>query len=192
MTKYLLMFAFIAVVFCNCQKLYVYKKVRLDLSKYDTSLSYDNLKYVSNDTTFELYNNTDSFKEIVNVQGQIITKNSVYDKQTMRLISEHNLFFNCLVGVSNFYNKRGKLIKQIDQDKNYPFSIYKIIEKLQSDYKIDVWAEKQKLSILRSGPRNNRFRYFILYYISRITSRSIIIDGVTGEVLEDRIVHHNP
>lgn len=190
--KYWSILYFTLLIFCSCKSTSKTSDI-LDVSKYENNIPEINkaLKSFKKDTVYELYDNGSNFKEITILKDQIIKKAKYYDKQKLRLISETNLFFNCPVGIYKFYNEKGKLIKQINSDKNYPFSIYDLTDKLRTDYKIDVLTDKAIISITRSESIDGNYKYFVLYYLNHLKYRSIIIDGTTGKVLEDKITYDN-
>ena len=65
-------------------------------------------------------------------------KIKVYFKENNILYAEAKTFYGFAIESSKEYDKAGKLIKEIDDDKPYQFSIEDLRKKLKNEYDIDI------------------------------------------------------
>jgi hypothetical protein len=89
------------------------------------------------------------------VQIELNTINSPYYKfkkfslKTNRLLLIGTEFYDIHVGIWESYDETGQLIKKIDYDKPYKFSIEDLIKKMKNEYDIDLLDVKHAISISR-------------------------------------------
>jgi hypothetical protein len=85
------------------------------------------------------------------VQIELNTINSPYYKfkkfslKTNRLLLIGTEFYDIHVGIWESYDETGQLIKKIDYDKPYKFSIEDLIKKMKNEYDIDLLDVKHML-----------------------------------------------
>jgi hypothetical protein len=110
-----------------------------------------------------------------------IEKDSIYSivegyyKQSKSLLVEGKKFKDLKVGIWKEYNESGELIKETDYEKGFKFSSKSLIEKMKTEFDIDVFDET---SI--SVGRYERHIYGIMLYP---TGEGFLIDGNTGDLL---------
>ncbi|WP_395075962.1 hypothetical protein [Flavobacterium sp.] len=74
-------------------------------------------------------------KTMLNNPYEII---KIYFKNNKILYAEGQDFYGIHIGLDKEYDETGKLIKQIDNDKPYQFSIEDLRKKLKNEYDIDI------------------------------------------------------
>ena len=174
---------------------------------------------------FEKDNKNRDFKSFYNEKGDLIEQfmssgNKYFIERTKKknspitLIKVFHLngsiqtqatdFYDFPIGVDKEYNKEGKLIKEIDNDKNYPFSIDALCELIKEEYGVDLKikskvyvGEKYNTTIENMVSRIyeedlKKKCYLIEFYAAPLPDegdfyarREICVDGTTGEIIYD-------
>ncbi|AWK04001.1 hypothetical protein HYN56_07055 [Flavobacterium crocinum] len=111
----------------------------------------------------------------------------VYDSKSKLLTSYGKLFILLEIGKWSYYDENGKLIKEIDFDKPYKFSISDLINKFNKEYNLDLekpktvfnlyrYEEKEYLNIpiYEVGINKDAYSSDIEYYL---------VDGNNGKTL---------
>lgn len=175
----------------NSNKLDSMKKLNLDMYS-DFNSDSKSFKHINNNLIYELFDNGSIYKEVITTEGELIKKIRLYDKDNLILMVEGTFFIDCPVGIFNKYDKEGKFKETIDYDKNYNFSIANLIEKLSLDFNIDPIRDEKELSITRSkDAKDEKYKYYIQWYLGNNSSRLITIDGNSGETIKDIITSNN-
>ena len=113
-------------------------------------------------------------------------------------------FYEFKMGIRKEYNEAGKLIKEIDDDKNYPFKIDALCKLIKEEYGVDLYikskvykGEKYDVTIendvLRIYEEDFKKRcYLVKFYTTPLPDegdfyarREICVDGTTGEIIYD-------
>ena len=112
----------------------------------------------------------------------------VYSPKTKICIASYKEFYKNIIGFLTEYNEIGKLIKEIDYDKPYKFSIEDLIKKMKDDYKVDLLDVKHVISLYRYEEKKelNIPLYEIWYNYDDLNRNNVecyLINGTTGETL---------
>ncbi|PZF70985.1 hypothetical protein DN068_19965 [Taibaiella soli] len=150
--KYLLVVLVLAVGVCQGQE----KKVNntdsmeyLDLSKYENWPRDKNLLFTKRDQNYVkdsvkvriVFGNDFTQIEIQRVNSPYRIIKSFYTS-TRRLHTRCEDFYSqSFVGLFEEYDIHGKLVKQIDKDKPYPFSIDDLRKKIREEYDVDIISD---------------------------------------------------
>lgn len=152
-----------------------------------------NGKFVSerNDSIVELIDDGNCFREIIRKKNENFEYYSEYDKNNHQIVKEGKMFSKFPFGKHKTYNDKGEIVKEEDYDKDYPFSIDDLILKMKKDFKIDININKEKLSVNRFIKDVDKKPYYrIVYPLDNYSFRLIIVNGVTGDIYEDKISHY--
>ena len=106
-----------------------------------------------------------------------------YENGNLQFMSTH--FYDFSIGISKEYNENGELIKEIDYDKDYKFSIEDLQKKMKATYNVDIMDKKQTRSVSRTtiDPRI-KFPYYQVVINSGIASfTNYLLNGNTGEII---------
>lgn len=162
------------------------KVMKLDRKKLE-KYKKNKFKYTDNDSIFKLKDFDKEYKEIKNKIGEKLTTVNVYDKDNLKLIGEGNYIFDFPIGTHTDYDSKGKIIKEKNFDKDFPFSFQKLKQKLLNDFNINIDNIKLDLKINRGLDTSDmKYKYtIILYNEGRLTYRVILIDGITGNTIKD-------
>lgn len=112
-----------------------------------------------------------------------------FSNDTKRLLGLGNNFYQFPIGIYKEYDENGKLVKEIDNDKQYDFSLKQVIEKIKKEYESDLEDLTQKATITRRvDPYLNKPIYEVHIRRSKDDIEKnayfyILIDGTTGKVL---------
>lgn len=66
-----------------------------------------------------------------------------------RLIWTTQRFFGIHFGSSKEYNSNGSVIRELDKDTGFAFSVDDLIRKMQTDYKVDITDTRQAFKVIR-------------------------------------------
>lgn len=163
---------------------------KFDLKKFNENKLDSIYEYTLQDTIVKLYESKDQYKKELVWDNHSFKQTSLYDKTTNLLVNQFCHFYAMPVGIWKSYDEKGVLISWKNYDENFDFSIKELIPMLKKDLQIDLINDTNYQSLLI-----DRFSYKQLYFITRYCyqvnismvgeTRSIKIDGKTGEILSD-------
>ncbi|OXA94733.1 hypothetical protein [Flavobacterium hercynium] len=110
----------------------------------------------------------------------------VYNEKTSMLLTYVLQFYQFPIGTAKHYDENGILIKEIDYDKPYPFSLKELIEKIKEEYNIDLEDKEQQAVVSRQIQEDLQKPIYEVYLLNdEFNSKPnyILIDGQTGAVL---------
>lgn len=114
-------------------------------------------------------------------------KTKVYYSKSKSLKSVLFKFYDILIGINKEFDENGKLIREIDYDKPYIFTLKDVITKVKKEYDLDLEDKTQGCSLERfeSYELNDKPLYGVYLRNDEDTSKMkyIAIDGITGETL---------
>jgi hypothetical protein len=165
---------------------------RFDLLKFNKSQKNNVLIYSLKDGT--VVKQTDSGEIYLEERKKLnspFTIKFVYYKSSLLLKGGGTFFYNNPMGTFKEYDDNGKLIREINYDSKYAFSIQNLIEKVNHDYNIDLNTSATNISINRyvddvmSLPE-----YALKIPINENSFRYVLLNGNTGGVIKDVIGHY--
>ena len=116
----------------------------------------------------------------------------IYFKNPIQLKSECNKFYSASIGILKEYDIQGNLIKEINFDAGFGFSLQNVIDKMQADYKIDLLHPPKGLyrDLERNLAKSNAPpTYKVVFDDNKIDNRRIIVlNGNTGELISDNYI----
>lgn len=152
---------------------------------------------IVNDTLFILGQNyamygINTYVYIARPVNKNFKKIFVYDRNTLMLKSEGELFISMPIGIYKFYDEKGKLIKEIDYEKGFEnFTVNDLLLKVKKEFKIDLNDKINELSVSREIGKNDKIPIYVIRIPvtidSRIKIRFIGINGITGNTIYDRV-----
>lgn len=131
------------------------------------------------------------YKDKIHVERSSIlntyTKTTVYDKKTSVLRISLMEFYQFSIGIHKTYDEKGLLIKEVDNDKPYIFTLQRLIEKIKNEHSVDLEDRTQKSIVSRHVNKELGKPIYEVYIRSKEypdTERDyFLIDGITGETL---------
>lgn len=119
------------------------------------------------------YNYDYVFSSIYNENGELTTTNA--------------RFYGNPIGKLIYFNDKQQIIKEIDNDQPYPFTIEALAKLLKDNYDIDLYDKNQILVMQRYMDNLNMHKpvYEVYAYQKKETNKldGLLIDGETGKVL---------
>lgn len=161
----------------------------IDIRIFEKNKKNEEYKYIENDTVNYIVSLKDSYYLSKNTLNNPNLKTEFfYDKNTKKLTKEQQTLFNIPVGNCYEYNEDGDIIKTVNYDKDFTFDSKKLIEKL-IDLNVDLSKENKKTLFHRMSDGKNKPFYLLYIPIedSIGSQRMLKIDGITGQVLADKI-----
>ncbi|PAM91420.1 hypothetical protein B4N84_28350 [Flavobacterium sp. IR1] len=111
----------------------------------------------------------------------------VYYKKNKLLRSYGMQFYQFSIGIRKIYDETGILVKEIDNDKPYIFSLPQLIEKIKKEHDVDLEDLTQGCSVHRRVDKNLKKPIYEVYLLSKEDPYSkkkyFLMDGVTGELI---------
>ncbi|MFB9075921.1 hypothetical protein ACFFLS_13390 [Flavobacterium procerum] len=182
-------------------------KKKKTTAKKETKEYFDIDKYKDweTDSTYTLYEN-DKFLKRENERVEInfsdksikTTESNIkypyklvkaFSNSTKRLFAEGIYFYQISIEIDKYYDENGKLIKEIDNDRLYKFSIKKLIKKFKKEYHVDLEDFTLGNWVLRRKPEDKKFKGRVFYEVRLVCEeneykrRYYLIDGTTGKLL---------
>ena len=94
-------------------------------------------------------------------------------------------FYSMSIRIYKEYSENGELIKEIDYDKDYKFSIEDLQKEMKESYNVDIMDKKQTRSVGRTKIDTRlKFPYYQVIVNSGVASfTDYLLNGNTGEVI---------
>ncbi len=143
---------------------------------------------VKNDSIIETAEFDDSFVKYAKSLNNPLQNRKVYNKETYSIMAEANYFFKFPVGISKKYNDKGEVIETKNWEENYKFSVDNLMNKMESEFKIDL-ATIKDVGVDRRF-ESEKYIYFVMIPTHDLVGsmREIKIDGNTGNTISDEII----
>ena len=133
----------------------------------------------------ELTDNTDNYQEVITPPNSPYSYYRTYPKKSLILKNEGTLFYGNAIGIDKTYDRHGRIIKKINTDSGYYFSINSLISLLRITYKIDLLKLDSRHSVSREDDDSGRLFYNVVLHTGGNTYRRLGIDGKTGSIITD-------
>ncbi|TPG45312.1 hypothetical protein [Flavobacterium pectinovorum] len=165
------------------------------LEKFDLKTFNDNKKdstyeYFVKDTIVKLYEEKEHYKKEL-ITGNHSFKNVfIYSKTTNSLVNEFCYFYGMPIGIWKSYDEKGTLLNWKNYNEGFDFTIKDLIAMLKKELQIDLINDNNYKSLIIDRSSYKRL-FFITSYCYSIQiatmaeTRTIKIDGKTGEILSD-------
>lgn len=168
----------------------IMKKINTDyLSKIkNNNLINEKIQFVENDSNVILIDYGDRYFEGKRRCDESITNYFIYNKINNQMISSGTYFYNSPIDIYRKYNEKGEVIQETDKNKDFPFSVYDLIEKIKITNKINLNDGKTDRSVNRGiDGETGRPTYTIQFDINTVEGHLnyITVDGKTGEILSE-------
>lgn len=140
-----------------------------------------------NDSIIELEDSGDYYFERRKKSNEKLKKVFVYNKITHLLLSEGTLLDKLPIGIHKNYNEKGELIREINFDENFPFSVYDLIAKIKTTYQIDLNDIENDVSVGKLIDKETGKRIYVIYYDKSDDGsyKYITAAGATGQILSE-------
>ncbi len=95
-------------------------------------------------------------------------------------------------GITKYYDKKGILLKEVDEEKECLFSIAQLINKIKKEYHRNL-KRRNDSTTFRKIVKNGKCYYFVKIYTGDIYKKPtihIIIDGNTGKTIQEIILQY--
>lgn len=159
---------------------------KFNKAKYGELNENNNLKYTENDTIYEIREESSYFLELKRSVGNRLIKYYSYHKSNLSLREEGQSFSEMPIGIRKVYDDKGIMIKEINYEENYSFSVTDLIAKLKREKQIDL--NEEKYIVMRHLEKGKPY-YFIRYPFNEISFKYIKIDGSSGEIVFDKFLY---
>ncbi len=188
--KYLL---FIVLILLSCKsKIAFTTKERIDLVKYKNLplhpgvLDNPNSKthvYLYQDKEMIIYEDDEIISIQENTLNSPFTSQKLYSKKTLLLKRDEMQFYDFCINTTKIFDDNGLLIKSIDCDEKYRFSIDQLIEKMKKEYGLDF---SKRAGGIQRNVINGKWCYILLIGPGgKGGYKKIIIDGTTGNIISE-------
>ncbi|WP_253784716.1 hypothetical protein [Flavobacterium sp. HSC-32F16] len=163
---------------------------KFDLKKFNENKLDSIYEYTLQDTIVKLYESKDQYKKELVWDNHSFKQTSLYDKTTNLLVNQFCHFYAMPVGIWKSYDEKGVLISWKNYDENFDFTVKELIAMLKKDLQIDLINDTNYKSLLIDRFSYKRLFLFTSYcYVLQLNlmegTRTIKIDGKTGEILSD-------
>ncbi|AMA49710.1 hypothetical protein AWN65_09690 [Flavobacterium covae] len=152
---------------------------------------------LSNGNNAQYFDAGDKINYIFRIKDKIfpVTYVKIYYIKTKTIHIESQDFYGFPIGILKEYDESGKLIKEIDYDKDFKFSIEDLCKLIKSEYDIDLMikpnSNDSRAVQYNVGRGKSEFAkgfvancYTVQFYIQDGGGdKMLVIDGNTGEIL---------
>jgi hypothetical protein len=154
--------------------------------KFQQSVYGPGKEFYTKDSTYVLQQNMKNYyKETIIKKNSPYTIYRKYEIQTKKYIGGGKDFYGCSIGMWKEYDTKGNIVKKINHDEHFPFSIKKLAKKMAKEYNIDIMNPYYVRFLSRGVDNNGMASYTLGLYCTAEDSEedvTLIIDGKTGEI----------
>jgi hypothetical protein len=157
----------------------------------DYSSTEDELFYKSQDKRYRILLDEEIIVEETNI-NTAYSSYEVYFKKSRQLKAIGREFYSFPVGISKEYNEEGKLIREIEYDKDYKFSIEDLTKKMKEEYKIDILKKSSWVKVMRDKIDSGVI-YKVMVYLKEnkySDTKNYTIDGTTGKLMSEKVLSY--
>lgn len=128
----------------------------------------------------------DQYKEEVSKLNNPYQYNFIYNKKGV-LILKSTDFYGMKVGELIYYNDQQQVVKTINYDLPYPFSIENLVKMMVNRFSVDILDSRQVSRVTRFIDEKNLHKPLYAIYVfnkdNRVWLDSYLIDGNNGDLL---------
>ncbi|TFF33978.1 hypothetical protein [Mucilaginibacter psychrotolerans] len=147
------------------------------------------VEFSENGLEIQLVENSD-YMETVRDPGSPYSSYKTYYKSNLQLKSEVVEFYNNPIGIQKFYDESGNILSQLNINSEYLFTPTNLIDKLQSDYNINLnLVVKRQFVLMYKDDSNDEPRYRLIIPKGGNSYQKLIISGLTGQIITSQIEH---
>jgi len=198
--KKILLFLWAVLLYgCNSQSQLLNKKIKKQNKEYFNIDKYKDWEYdtdyFSNATSKNLKKDNDRVQIDIDDTSILVkmsnTQNNytIYKNYFLNKVLNYSLleFYSSAIGKKRIYDEKGKLVKEVDNDAPYKFSIDQLIKKIKKDYDVDIEKKTKTVHVRRwlSFELNHKPLYCVSYDLKDESQKwkFVLVDGNTGETL---------
>ena len=157
----------------------------LDLKKYKNHWTDDKAVIVINNIDYSLEEQDAFYLEREQELGSRFIKYASFDKHTLTVLYEGEVFSEMQLGIHKVYNLSGEVVKIRDFEEGFPFTADALITKVRDDLSLDL--NDTKYTVQRYKDEQGA-AYFIRYMLSDVASQFIRISAETGEIIFNKMI----
>lgn len=129
--------------------------------------------------------NVDYTEQITNAKSPYtISKVFYYKTGNLRGIGKE--FYSFQTGIWKEYDELGRVLKEIDRDKQYKFSIEDLAKKIKEEVGLDI-MKKEVFDVRRATDPKPKYEIYYRISESSYDMNVIIVDGITGNIISKTI-----
>jgi hypothetical protein len=165
---------------------------KFDINKFNKKKTVD--AYIENkkDSVIKMVEDENGFQKVSRTLNYQYINTKGYFKETLMLRFEESKFYNVPIGITKFYDEKGNITKQINNDV-YSFSITQLVDKMKKDFNIDL-LDNSKKGVLIST-ENHSYIYLVVTLLNpeniKEGTREIKINAMTGELVSDKTLRYD-
>jgi len=162
---------------------------KFDLKQFNRSKTNNmQITRMKDSSIVELSENESYYQESIKTFNSSFETRYEYDKNTLLLRTEANIFHRLLIGVFREYDESGKLIREIDYDKTCKITVNELINIIKKNLNIDLTLNTNLTTVHREIDKiSGNQEYQIFYKLDPNSYRGITVDCNTGKITRDII-----
>ena len=196
----------LSVLSCKAQQkqLSLGKTELIKMAKLDNK-SFDEIQ-VNGEAKFTLPNGNsvrqskfrDAYIEDIKIKGTPFSIQNIYSKPGGAIQSSLEVFYRVPIGIKKLYDGDGNVIKEIDFDKPFQFSIDDLALKIKNEFNLDIMKDNNYVNVFRTLLIDNSvpLTYTVAFPIdlnfdSQYGDRRVLVlDGNTGAIISNTIISY--
>lgn len=126
----------------------------------------------------------DSYTEYISKKGTPFETVNIFYKRTCALKATGERFYGFPIGIFKEYNQNGVLIKEINSNEPYKFTLEALIQKVEKEFHINIMKNTIGVSVTRTT--NPVPQYELDYPViegNPLWLNIVIFDGITGFII---------
>ena len=139
-------------------------------------------------------NSTVLLSDLGNVYGKAITLDSCaikyytnYYKKELTVRARSIRLYDIYVGISKVYNIKGNLVKEIDEDAPYKYTIEDVVKFIKDKYDVDLLKREKRSWTLISRSTNPSPHYMLRFHTKEGLPVVYSIDGIDGTIIWENV-----
>lgn len=148
-----------------------------------------------NGNSLKQFTDRDNYVEDIKLRDTPFETQNIYAKSNGAIQSSIEIFYDFPIKIQKFYDGNGSVIKEINFDKPYQFSIDDLSLKIKNEFNIDIMKDNKYVDVSRiSLPEDSELpQYKVSFPVdpnantSYGDKRVLVIDGKTGALISNNI-----
>lgn len=200
MKKILSLILLTSIMSCSAQN----KAIPIPLKKMETlnNKSFDEIQ-INGEAKFTLPNGNsvrqsifrDAYIEDIKIKGTPFSIQNIYSKPGGAIQSSLEVFYRVPIGIKKLYDGNGNVIKEIDFDKPFQFSIDDLALKIKNEFNLDIMKDNNYVNVFRTLLIRDSIplTYTVAFPVDLSLDspygdkRILEIDGNTGAIISNTI-----
>ena len=160
---------------------------KFDKELFDRNQKDGMYEYYQDGCTILLTDLGDRYSKIVHPDSSAFEYRTFYYKKELTVRARSIRLYDIYVGISKVYNIKGNLVKEIDEDAPYKYTIEDVVKFIKDKYDVDLLKREKRSWTLISRSTNPSPHYMLRFHTKEGLPVVYSIDGIDGTIIWENV-----